>query len=432
MFKVKVAVVALATLVLGPSAPAVAEPTTPITYNAGTTATRFTGLAFDTCTAPTLAQMTAWRASPYKAIGIYIGGVNRSCAQPRLTAAWVTAVTAMGWRLVPIYLGLQAPCGTRRVQDVDRPPPTGKRCGTRMTRSPRPRRWASCRAVRSTTTWSTTTTRTPSAVPPYCTTCPRGRRSCTCSDTCPASTATRTRVHRTWPPAYNSSSYARPDALWIARWDLNSSLTGWPTVPNTFWAVGQRGKQYRGDHTETYGGVTLNIDNDRFDAPVASVSYSYTVRTTIHSYSGPSTAYPVRSTIAANAERTDRLPDLRPEDRHHDRLEQADRRHLHHRLLHQDTEQARLQRTDPRLQLPVPDDHQRPDPAARPGYVVRDLPGPAAGRVTGVDHLPAPRHQGRHDLGLEPSERRLVRHRLLRRHGEQHDLHRADPPLLTH
>src|SRR3954451_5397419 len=111
MLKGKVLVATLALLVWG--TPAQAEPTTPITYNAGTTATRFTGLAFDTCTAPTLAQMTAWKASPYKAIGIYFGGVNRSCAQPQLTPAWVTAVTAMGWRLVPIYLGLQAPCGTR-------------------------------------------------------------------------------------------------------------------------------------------------------------------------------------------------------------------------------------------------------------------------------------------------------------------------------
>src|SRR5512144_1618733 len=114
MFKVKIAVVALATLLLGPSTHALAAPTTPLTYSAGSTATRFTGLAFDTCTAPTLAQMTAWKASPYKAVGIYIGGVNRTCAQPQLTAAWVTSVTAMGWRLVPIYLGLQAPCGTRK------------------------------------------------------------------------------------------------------------------------------------------------------------------------------------------------------------------------------------------------------------------------------------------------------------------------------
>jgi hypothetical protein len=72
-------------------------------------------------------------------------------------------------------------------------------------------------------------------------------------------------------------------------------------VPNSFWAVGQRGKQYVGDHNETHGGVTLNIDSDRFDAPVASVWYTYTARTTIRSYSGPSTAYPIRSTIAANA-----------------------------------------------------------------------------------------------------------------------------------
>ena len=73
---------AVAVLFLGLLVPASAEPTTPLTYPAGTTATRFTGLAFDTCTAPTIAQMTAWKASPYKAIGIYIGGVNRSCAQP--------------------------------------------------------------------------------------------------------------------------------------------------------------------------------------------------------------------------------------------------------------------------------------------------------------------------------------------------------------
>src|SRR3954447_7274592 len=113
MFKAKVLVIALTVLFVGPSAVASAEPTTPITYNAGTTATRFTGLAFDTCSAPTLAQMTAWKASPYKAVGIYFGGVNRTCAQPQLTPAWVASVTAMGWRLVPIYLGLQAPCGTR-------------------------------------------------------------------------------------------------------------------------------------------------------------------------------------------------------------------------------------------------------------------------------------------------------------------------------
>src|SRR5690349_18992528 len=50
----------------------------------------FTGSAFDACTAPTSASMKAWREkSPYKAIGIYIGGINRGCAQPQLTPEWV-------------------------------------------------------------------------------------------------------------------------------------------------------------------------------------------------------------------------------------------------------------------------------------------------------------------------------------------------------
>ena len=52
---------AAAVLLLGLQVPASAEPTTPLTYPAGTTATRFTGLAFDTCTAPTVAQLTAAR-----------------------------------------------------------------------------------------------------------------------------------------------------------------------------------------------------------------------------------------------------------------------------------------------------------------------------------------------------------------------------------
>ena len=300
MFKAKIAVVAAATLLLGPSAPALAEPTTPLTYNAGTTATRFTGLAFDTCTAPTLAQMTAWKAAPYKAIGIYIGGVNRSCAQPQLTANWVTAVTAMGWRLVPIYLGLQAPCGTRTykmsttasnregVRDADDAVAKAKALGI----------LPGSAIYNDMENYDNTNTVCRSAVLHYLSAWTKelhlqrylsgvyGHQNSGAPDL---------------SAAYNSTSYARPDALWIARWDLNSSLTGWPTVPNTFWAIGQRGKQYRGDHTEMYGGVTLNIDNDRFDAPVASVSYHYTVRTTIHSYSGPSTAYPVKTTIPANA-----------------------------------------------------------------------------------------------------------------------------------
>ena len=34
--------------------------------------------------------MSAWAGSPYRAIGVYIGGLNRGCSQPNLTASWVS------------------------------------------------------------------------------------------------------------------------------------------------------------------------------------------------------------------------------------------------------------------------------------------------------------------------------------------------------
>jgi hypothetical protein len=303
VFRTKALVAALALLVALPvGTPAQAEPTTPLPYVAGATGTRFTGLAFDTCTAPTVAQLSAWLASPYRAVGIYIGGVNRSCAQPQLTPSWVSSVTRMGYRLIPIFMGYQAPC-TTRTNAVKMTVPSATSQGALQARE-------AVAAARSLNLLGG------SAI--YADMEHYNINDATCRTTVLRYLSAWTKqVHALGflsgvyahqnsgavdlAAAYNSSSYARPDALWIARWDNNSSLSGWPTVPNTFWAVGQRGKQYQGDHNETHGGVTLNIDSDRFDAPVATVWYTYTVRATIYSYSGPSTAYPVRSTIAANS-----------------------------------------------------------------------------------------------------------------------------------
>lgn len=287
--------------VVGITVPAAAEPATSVGYPASATATRFTGLAFDTCTAPTVAQMSAWKASPYKAVGIYFGGVNRGCAQPQLTASWVSTVTRMGWRLIPIYMGYQAPC-TTRVNAVKMTVPSAATQGTSQAADAVAKAAAigllpgsaiygdmehynaadaTCRTtvLRYLSSWTKELHR-------------RGYLS--------AVYAHQDSGARHLAEVYNSTAYARPDAVWIARWDQNSALTGWPLISDRYWAVGQRAKQYRGDHTETYGGVTLNIDNDRFDAPVASVWYTYTVRTTIYAYSGPSTAYPVRATIPQN------------------------------------------------------------------------------------------------------------------------------------
>ncbi len=72
----------------------------------------YVGLGFDTCTAPSSSVMQTWlQDSPYRAIGIYIGGADTACDQPNLTAAWVQQQATAGWRFIPMYAGPQAAFG---------------------------------------------------------------------------------------------------------------------------------------------------------------------------------------------------------------------------------------------------------------------------------------------------------------------------------
>jgi hypothetical protein len=74
----------------------------------------YAGYGFDTCSAPSVDAMRAWAGpSPYKGAGIYVGGTNAACLGGNLNASWVDTVTAMGWHLIPIYVGLQAPCANQ-------------------------------------------------------------------------------------------------------------------------------------------------------------------------------------------------------------------------------------------------------------------------------------------------------------------------------
>lgn len=250
--------------------------------------------------------MQAWRASPYDGVGVYLGGANRTCSQPNLTASWVTAVSTMRWRIIPIYMGRQAPC-TFRPNAVTFSSTTAATYGKSNAADAVTKAKAlgmlpgsaiygdmehydvtdaSCRTavLRFLSAWTKELHRQGYLSGVYA-----GLNS----------------GARHLSDAYASTSYARPDALWIARWDGVPSLSGWAGIPDSRWAGQQRGKQYRGDHNETHGGVLVNIDSDRFDAPVATVAYSYSVTssTPLNGRSGPSTSsaivktYPAGSTV---------------------------------------------------------------------------------------------------------------------------------------
>jgi uncharacterized protein YraI len=290
-----------AALIASATEPAVAQPATTLSFPANASATRLSGLAFDACAAPMLATMQAWTASPYDGVGVYIGGANRSCSQPNLTAQWVTAVSLQGWRIIPIYVGYQAPC-TRRLNAAVFTTGTAGLLGTADAADAVLQAQAlgilpgsaiygdiehysasdaACRTAVLTyvSAWTKELHRLGYLAGTY---------------------ASLSSGAKHLSEAYVSPAYARLDALWIARWDANAALTGWVGIHNTQWSNHQRGKQYLGDHDETYGGVKINIDSDRFDAPVATVGYPYQVTSSVdlNGRSGPTTAGPVVTTYA--------------------------------------------------------------------------------------------------------------------------------------
>jgi uncharacterized protein YraI len=293
-----VAAITLGTVLAAlPIMPAAAEPATVVLYPTSTSATRLTGYAFDTCSAPPLATMQAWKiASPYRGVGTYIGGVSRSCAQPNLTAAWVTATSLQGWRIIPIYVGHQAPC-TARPNATKFASSTAAPLGTADAADAVLQAQALGMLPGSAIYgdmehYSPTDAECRTAVLTYVSawTQELHRRGYLAGMYANLSTGAR---HLS--EAYITPAFARPDVVWMARWDGIATLTAWAGIPDAHWSNHQRGKQFRGDHDETYGGVKINIDSNRFDAPVATVGYAYQVTSSanLNGRSGPMTSTPV-------------------------------------------------------------------------------------------------------------------------------------------
>jgi Domain of unknown function (DUF1906) len=241
----------------------------PASVNAAGTSMRagvFTGYAFDACRAPTTASLQAWQASPYRALGIYIGGVNRACNQPNLTPQWVVDTTALGWSLLPLYVGLQAPCaGQNGLQKLS----------TTLTTAASQGRAAADDAIAKAQALGI-----PGGSPLWF-----DMEGYHLGDTACAN-AVRTFVS-SWddelraagfvPGVYGSAASTirdvgalpvPPDLGWIANWNGVESVFGDRYVSDALWANHQRIHQYKGGHKETYGGVTINVDSNIVDSAV--------------------------------------------------------------------------------------------------------------------------------------------------------------------
>jgi hypothetical protein len=69
------------------------------------------------------------------------------------------------------------------------------------------------------------------------------------------------------------SGYVLPDHLWFANWNGQASTVD-SYVPASGWGQHQRIHQYRGGHDESYGGVTINIDNNYVDGGTVGTAAS--------------------------------------------------------------------------------------------------------------------------------------------------------------
>jgi Domain of unknown function (DUF1906) len=225
----------------------------------------FTGLGFDACAAPSSRSMAAWGSSPYRAVGVYIGGINRACSQPNLTTSWVAAQTEAGWHLIPTYVGLQAPTSA---------------CSSCAKLSSSGATVQGAAAAEDAVEEAAAVAMGPGS-PIYFDMEAYSQTSSATAATLAFLEAWTQKLHALGylSGVYSSSSsgiedlagqvgtgYDLPDAIWIANWNGQQNTVD-PVVPASAWASHQRIHQYRGGHNESYGGVTINVDNNYVDGP---------------------------------------------------------------------------------------------------------------------------------------------------------------------
>lgn len=213
------------------------------------------GLGFDVCAAPSTAVMSAWwRDSPYRAVGIYIGGADRSCDQVNLTPSWVRQEAAQGWRFIPMYAGVQAAYGQLQhpgvqaaqaaMDAVFQAERLGFGPGTPIyydMEAYQPS--ASLSALRFLSEWTIELHKLGYESGVY-----------SSSDSAIADLA----------QAYHGRTFAVPDVIYDALWNGARNVQDGVYGPGD-WPGSRRLHQFSGNVLQTYGGDTLEIDQDYLD-----------------------------------------------------------------------------------------------------------------------------------------------------------------------
>ncbi len=246
------------------------------------------GQGFDKCEIASFEQLQNWFTnSPYKAVNLYIGGSARACSNSALTAAFLSQLSELGWKFIPTWVGPQAACtdyASRMSYDLTTAYNEGvseanaalevaaslgltlaNKSGTIIYYDLENYNTgdADCRnAAKSFISgWSSQLQA-------------QGNQAGVYGSACASAISD-----------FATGSYI-PDAIWPANWLLPAQYRGDATVwgvaclSDGYWNNHQRIRQYAGGHIETWGNVTLNIDSNVIDGPVAYISTDHTPPTT--------------------------------------------------------------------------------------------------------------------------------------------------------
>ncbi|MGW2822290.1 glycoside hydrolase domain-containing protein [Streptomyces sp. NPDC001443] len=228
----------------------------------------FTGRAFDTCAAPSLSAMKAWHTGFYGAAAVYIGGKNRGCAQANLTASWVKSVSTLGWKLIPLYVGAQPPCQTgsspEKISAATAASLGASDAADAVAKASALGMKAGSPVYLDMESYDITNKACNDAVLTYVRAFDK---------------ALRAKTYRSGYYGFTSSSAKAianatdktdlPGNMWYALWDkTNTTTSDWPFA-KTQWTDHSRGHQYMVNSKETIGGVTITVDRDAWDGPVA-------------------------------------------------------------------------------------------------------------------------------------------------------------------
>jgi hypothetical protein len=237
----------------------------------------FIGQGFDTCEIPSRGQLEQWIVdSPYRAVNLYFGGIGRACSNLPLTASFLSELSGIGWKFIPTWVGLQAPCYPTARLRMSLDPTTARAQGASEANAA-----ADVAATLELARPDGSGAILYADIEYYDTT------NAACHQAVKAfvtgwSEQLHTRgslagVYATGSPLSTFTTLSHvPDAIWPANWVLSSyspSATVWNVyrLSNDLWSNHQRIRQYTGGHLETWGGVSINIDCNVIDGIVASV-----------------------------------------------------------------------------------------------------------------------------------------------------------------